>query len=403
MPKISKLAPTDFPSLQHFVAAAKDNETVKISVQQIRGLMKFAASEIALGEASNVEAALTALSNDKANQSDMVAADNTLGEAISQVAADLNTLGNSALLRYDIAQTLSAEERGRAIANLGASSLSGLGSRVLNGHFSFWQSGEKLPGALSSGYYADQWYCDNVTACTKVTFPDGTFGVRVQSSAHGNPVTLAQPIEDVTSMVPGPKTVVFDVSTGIAGRSLSVDISLNFGVGGSAEVRLPAQLVAMPDAKGRYRLLFDLPTIVGKTIGLNHSVNLNFRKPAGNNQSQDFTVSRVVLVERDARFEEDLFTPIPVALDWVLCQRYFEIGRSTFKGYSQYGTGAWQSFAVRKRISPSMSTSNYEYSGPVTGAGVGIVDISGIRAEASWGASPIYGSFSMFWSANARI
>lgn len=127
MPKISQLNPTAFPSLEHFFAAAKDGETVKISIAQIRALMEFAASEISVPGSTNVEDALTALDTNKANQTDMVAADNALSSAIETVSEALNSLGTdlttfqtSAAVRYDASQSLSTPQKNRALANIGA-------------------------------------------------------------------------------------------------------------------------------------------------------------------------------------------------------------------------------------------------------------------------------------------
>jgi hypothetical protein len=91
MTRISQLPTTGFPSLEHEFPASKDGETVRLTVQQVRDLLAYQASEIARGS-SDVAADLSALENDKADQSYVDAADNSLSDA---VATKLNRSGDN--------------------------------------------------------------------------------------------------------------------------------------------------------------------------------------------------------------------------------------------------------------------------------------------------------------------
>ncbi len=109
MPKISELASTSFPSLQHWFAAEKGGESVKLSIQQIRDLLNYVASELLVnsGGTTTIEQALASLGNDKAATSYVDTQDNELADAISN------------RIRFDASQTLSISEQEQALENLG--------------------------------------------------------------------------------------------------------------------------------------------------------------------------------------------------------------------------------------------------------------------------------------------
>lgn len=85
MPRISQLNSTQFPSLLFEFPASKDGETVKLSIQQVRDLMEFLASEIPFSETMSVEQAISELLSKKAETDYVDQQDNDLRLAIAAV------------------------------------------------------------------------------------------------------------------------------------------------------------------------------------------------------------------------------------------------------------------------------------------------------------------------------
>lgn len=121
MPRISEFNPTAFPSLEHEFPAEKDGENHRLSVDQVRALMQFAASEISTDwEGLTVQQILTALETDKAEKSYVDTELNEILDALSQKAdttATANALAKR--VRVDIDAGFTDAEKAQARANIG--------------------------------------------------------------------------------------------------------------------------------------------------------------------------------------------------------------------------------------------------------------------------------------------
>ncbi len=149
---------------------------------------------------------------------------------------------------------------------------------IINGDFRFWQRATTSAAAASRRYVADRWEVWSIGSTTQVdamTINDGSidppvrFAHRVIVSTvagAGNMALMRQHIEDVRTV--SGKTVTYSVRLySQAASQLAVNISQNFGSGGSAAVNVPAQKVSLVAGWQTVQLTFAVPSVSGKTIG----------------------------------------------------------------------------------------------------------------------------------------
>lgn len=357
MPKISDLSPTDFPSLEHYVAAAKDNETVRISIAQIRGLMAFAANEISF-TGGTVEDALTALANDKADTSAMVSADNALGAAIdslgdeiSAVDADLQAFKVSGVLRYDIRQVLAALEAGRARGAIGADLLGGFRNKLINPDFLIAQRGNNQDNTQNGIVSVDRWSNERSTGCVRTTsLQDFTLGfagvsgtprrylrtvITNNGGANDKVVLSRQRIEGARTLS-GKKATLTFWARADAPRSMSIDLQQAISTDGSTDViAIGATKFNLTTDFQKFTKVIDIPSLSGKTItATNDNLTVAFWFSAGSTyndrtaslglQTGTFDLAHVSLVEGDASQEDDPFSERHYQQEFALCSRYYQ-------------------------------------------------------------------------------
>ena len=108
---------------------------------------------------------------------------------------------------------------------------------------------------------------------------------------------------------------------------MDVQLRQNFGTGGSpsAQVNTPSQSVAFQvGLSGRSSLTFDVPSIVGKTLGTNDNDYLEVIFVLQNANANTIYLADASLVEGDATAEDDPFSPRHIQQELALCQRYFQ-------------------------------------------------------------------------------
>lgn len=175
MPKISELGTTAFPSLEHYFPAAKDGETVRLSIQQVRDLLGYMASEIGYGSGSNVEQALMDLFSDKADTTYVDTQDNALSDALLQAISDLSADTSDSLssinlaldkrVRFDAAQTYTSPERSQLRSNIKWVG-GGLRNLLINPLFSINQRAVSGTVTLAAGAWGHDRMKAGNTGCT---------------------------------------------------------------------------------------------------------------------------------------------------------------------------------------------------------------------------------------------
>ena len=167
---------------------------------------------------------------------------------------------------------------------------------VINGGFDINQRG--FTSVTNSAIYGfDRWSFNQQGGGTSV-FSAQTFTVgeapftkyaarnffRAVSSGYSatNSVTnLTHPIEDVRTLSDSTITVSFWAKAGSGTPKVSIEMQQNFGTGGSTIILINAGAVTLSTSWQRYSLTVALPSISGKTIGINHSLNTVFWFNAG--------------------------------------------------------------------------------------------------------------------------
>lgn len=262
-------------------------------------------------------------------------------------------------------------------------------NRLINGDFRFWQRGTTSAAAAARRYVADRWEVWSIGSTTQVdamAINDGSIDPPVRYAQRvivnsvpgaGSMALLRQHIEDVRT--DSGKTVTFAVRLySQAASQVAVNLSQNFGSGGSAAVNVLAQKVALVAGWQTLQLTFEVPSVAGKTIGTSSSLILQMWMDAGANYNDVtntlgqrsgtywFANAQLELGSMATAFEH---VPEPVAL--ANCQRYYEKsydisttpGTSVREGCVRTGlTGGFfmamgsVSFKVTKRIGPAVIT-----------------------------------------------
>ncbi len=303
-------------------------------------------------------------------------------------------------LRFDQAQALAAAEKARAVANLSVDQMLGYRNKVINGNFDIWQ---RQTSQTSSGYGSDDRWSNKHLGSTKVhsreAFALGQtdvpgnprfFSRTVVTSVAGagNYVMKVQAIEDVRTLA-GRKVTLTFYAKADAPLTIGVWLRQHFGTGGTPSTDVEGfggMNIELSTDWQRHDMVFDVPSISGKALGTddNSSLKVIFvfdddtRRHSGT-----FDLARVSLVEGDASFEVDPFSPRHIQQEIELCERYYEksylldtfpgantpplSNRGQFvglKGVSDlFRLGP--SFRVRKRAAPSVQIYNGATSGRV--------------------------------------
>lgn len=207
---------------------------------------------------------------------------------------------------------------------------------VINGNFAIWQRGASFTNPGNGSFTADRWI---------VGF-DGTGGARtiqavslgvsdeqapwyfqwVQTTNEtGNTYRqIVQRLEDVRTLSGKTVTLSFTHNCANTVSGLDVFFAQNFGSGGtpSSSVSTTAQTYTTQPAAVRTTMTFNVPSLVGKTLGTNndHYLALVIKLPA----NQTFGWWNIWNVKLEIGSEATPFQHRPYAEELALCQRYFQ-------------------------------------------------------------------------------
>lgn len=260
---------------------------------------------------------------------------------------------------------------------------SGLRNILMNGSLNVAQRNFPGAGFVGSCWTFDRWQFQSAGSSGTMSAPYATFGdpnvpgepryqyvVAVTSVAGaGNYACWYNQIENVRQLAGGKATASFSIK-GDAGKFFTVEIAQVFGTGGSPSpitYATPQKLGPCNGAWQRYAVTFDIPSIVGKTIGTNADSYLwllfwldagssfNARSVSLGQQSGNWAFAQLQL-------EKGIYPSYPdrrpTAYDLALCQRYYETGTQyqlfPSPNGSGYGHTFTVSFKVPKRVNPTM-------------------------------------------------
>ena len=298
-------------------------------------------------------------------------------------------------------QTTARIEELAAADTLPGSMIEGfLGKNLLiNGDMGIFQRGTLANRPDGEGYTIDRWSFASLGTGTS-NWGVGTFTLSDSSPilpvpspprywlglnivAGTNTAWLRQKIERVAVYSNGKATLSFWMRSGVAGKKVGVRIIQDFGggTGASAAVFIEGTVFTLTTSFQKYTYTFDVPSLVGKTLGSAPSGNdclqvlFDFTSAAGYGgqlagQTGLFEVT-MVQFERGAVATEFDRRPDPIEL--VLCQRYYEKsynlgtspGTATREGC--YNSGALTGyllhapvvrFSQRKRNTPAITLYN---------------------------------------------
>lgn len=154
---------------------------------------------------------------------------------------------------------------------------------ILNGDFRFNQR-NFTSNTTSAAYNFDRWRQENSGGSftvTPQTFSPGASpvagyegvnfirGITAAQSAAGDYALLGQRIEDVRTYAGSTVTISFWAKANTGTPKIGVELSQNFGSGGSpsAQVNTAGGSVTLSTSWARYSVTVSVPTISGKTIG----------------------------------------------------------------------------------------------------------------------------------------
>jgi len=219
-----------------------------------------------------------------------------------------------------------------------------------------------------------------------------------------NYATLSQYMEDVRHLAGKTVTVSFWAKAAAGTPSIGLEISQNFGTGGSAQVDIAGQAQVISTTWTRYSKTFVIPNLNAKTIGTEatHYTRLNFWLDAGSNWNarsgsigQSSKTVSITLVQLEVGSTMSQFEVRPKGVEIALCQRYYEKsydintnpGTFTDLGALAYrvivsGVGPIHSvpvtFQVAKRVAPTITfynphvaNANWRNSSKLTDSGPG--------------------------------
>lgn len=233
-------------------------------------------------------------------------------------------------------------------------------NKIINPDFLICQRGTSQ---TTSGYGStDRWLHQNSGSSKTTSVQAFTVG---QTAVPGEPVqfcrtavtsvagasnfaVMSQNIESVRTLAGKTATVTFYAKADAA-RNIAVELSQNFGTGGSPSASVTAaavRVVALTTAWTKYSFTVAIPSISGKTIGTTNDgyLGLAFWFDAGTSfaaragsigqQSGTFDIAHVSLVEGDSTAEADPLQARSIGEEVRLCERYYQNYPGTFFAFS---------------------------------------------------------------------
>lgn len=229
----------------------------------------------------------------------------------------------------------------------------------INGDFRFNQR-NVVSAATSLSYPADRWWMNaggGTLTCSRQLFTAGTVVgglmprdyVRCVTTGYsgtpgaGDNALLRQNVEDVNMTAGRQCTVSFYARAASGTPRVSVEVTSNFGTGGSIDENKFVGTVNLTTSWQRYSLTFSPPSTSGKVLGssVTSSLRFNFWMVAGTNFAarlgSAFTENNTFEfwgMQFELGAVATPFVMRPWEQELALCQRYFQRfgGRSLYEG-----------------------------------------------------------------------
>jgi hypothetical protein len=247
-------------------------------------------------------------------------------------------------------------------------------NKIINGDFRVWQRGTSF-AATSGQFFADRYYFStdaNPTSqtVTQQTFTPGTAPVAgyegqfflrstITTAGSSSVSEFVQKIEDVRTFAGQTATLSF-WAKGDSARSSIINVSQNFGSGGSGGVGISSASFSYTTSWQRFSFILTVPSIAGKTIGTNSSLNIAIRQAVANGSVFDIWGVQVEYGSRATPFQTASGGSIQGEL--AMCQRYYyRQTPSTSFGWVAFGLATGTSggavgttFPVQMRATPTL-------------------------------------------------
>jgi hypothetical protein len=218
-------------------------------------------------------------------------------------------------------------------------------NKIINGDFGVWQRGTTVSASNTYAYLSDRWQsvCDGNFSGSRQTFTPGTAPVAGYEGKYffrytktsGTYWQVQQPIEDVQTLAGQTATISFWAKVDSA-KTVYIQLTQNFGSGGSAAVTTSAGTQALTTSWVRYSFTVAVPSISGKTVGTSSNLALEIGiAPTTGNITLDLWGVQVE--------ESSVVTAFQTATgtlqgELAACQRYY-IRSTPTTAYAGYGTG----------------------------------------------------------------
>ncbi|HWR42553.1 hypothetical protein [Sporomusa sp.] len=361
------------------------------------------ASEVANTPAGNiasttVQAAINELDAEKVNTSDVV----TTATANKILKLDATSKLPTSITGNAASATMLATARNiNGAAFDGSSDIvipTGFKNYIINGKFDIWQRGTSFSLNV---YTADRWQ-SWMGIGGSVTVSKGNMGstgdlfdsylsFNQTVGATSNQPVLLQKIENVKTLAGKTVTLSFYASCASGTLNVTPHLIQFFGTGGSATVAIVGETkVIQSGSFQKYSVTFNVPSIIGKTIGANNYLQCDFGFPL--NTVFTFSVAQVQLEEGAVATP---FEQRHIQQEIALCQRYYEIGWG-IAAINIVNFLPFHNYKVSKRVIPTLSILGLDSGGTgltIMPATINQFYQSGIHSIAS----------GFMWSADAEL
>lgn len=267
-------------------------------------------------------------------------------------------------------------------------------NKIINGDFSQWQRGNSIsiPNAADT-YSADRftaacYFSAGTSTCTRESFVPGNtiagyepaYFARLNCASTTTAWQFIQKIEDVRTFAG--QTVTFSfwakASRTMTASELNIECKQVFGAGGSGSVSINPTF-SLSTSWARYSYTFNVPSILGKTIGTNSYVQFSFY---GNGSFNSNTIDTWGWqVEAGNKMTNFTTASGTIGGELALCQRYYWRFTGGNGNFAAYGTGITGSttqsdvfvhFPTPMRIKPTV----VEFSTLALGDGLNTASVS---------------------------
>jgi hypothetical protein len=231
-------------------------------------------------------------------------------------------------------------------ANFGGGQFAAGKNKIINGDFNVWQRGTSISATNTYAYISDRWQsvCDGAITGARTAFTPGTAPVAgyegkfflKYTKTSGTYWQVQQYIEDVQTLAGQTATISFWAKVDAA-KTVYIQLSQNFGSGGSSTVTTSVGTQALTTSWARYSFTVSVPSISGKTVGTSSNLALEIGIAA--------TTGNVVFDLWGVQVEAgSTATPFQTATGTIqgelaACQRYYARQSASGNQYTPYGIG----------------------------------------------------------------